>query len=271
LDDAYLGRGRPLGQARVLWEIGADGCDVRELRSRLELDSGYVSRLLRALESSGLVRVEPSAADGRVRIARLTDLGVAERALLDERSDELAASILEPLSERQRERLVAAMDEVSRLLDAAAVRIAVVDPGTADAQYCLGEYFAELGRRFDGGFDHSRSISAENHELTLPAGLLLMATLHGEPVGCGGLKFHGDEPAEVKRMWVSPTARGLGVGRRLLVELEREASAHQAPAVRLETNRSLVEAIAMYRAAGYQEVPAFNSEPYAHHWFEKTL
>jgi DNA-binding MarR family transcriptional regulator len=271
LDDAYLGRGRPLGQARVLWEIGPDGCDVRELRSRLELDSGYVSRLLRALEASGLARVEPSDADGRVRIARLTELGVAERELLDERSDELAASILEPLSARQRERLVAAMDEVSRLLDAAAVRVAVVDPGTADAHYCLGEYFAELGRRFEGGFDHSRSISADNHELTLPAGLLLMATLHGEPVGCGGLKFHGDEPAEIKRMWVSPTARGLGLGRRLLVELEREAGAHRAPAVRLETNRNLVEAIAMYRAAGYQEVPAFNSEPYAHHWFEKAL
>ncbi|MGW6280986.1 bifunctional helix-turn-helix transcriptional regulator/GNAT family N-acetyltransferase [Kribbella sp. NPDC055071] len=271
LDDAYLGRGRPLGQARVLWEIGPDGCDVRELRNRLELDSGYVSRLLRALEGSGLVRVEPSDADGRVRIARLTALGVAERELLDERSDELAASILEPLSARQQERLVAAMDEVSRLLDAAAVRVAVVDPGTAEAQYCVGEYFAELGRRFDGGFDHSRSISAENHELTSPAGLLLMATLHGEPVGCGGLKFHGDEPAEIKRMWVSPTVRGLGLGRRLLVELEREAGAHGAPAVRLETNRNLVEAIAMYRAAGYQEVPAFNNEPYAHHWFAKAL
>jgi ribosomal protein S18 acetylase RimI-like enzyme len=206
-----------------------------------------------------------------VRIARLTKKGVAERELLDQRSDELAASILEPLSERQRERLVAAMDEVSRLLTASTVRVGVVDPRRPEAQYCVQSYFAELGRRFDAGFDHTRSIPADNAELTLPAGLLLMATLHTEAVGCGGLKLHGDEPAEIKRMWVSPEARGLGLGRRLLTELEREAIAHGAPVVRLETNRNLTEAIALYRAAGYREVPAFNTEPYAHHWFEKSL
>ncbi|MGY4767508.1 GNAT family N-acetyltransferase [Kribbella sp. CWNU-51] len=271
LQEAYLARGRSLGLDRVLWEIGLDGCDVRSLRARLELDSGYLSRLLRSLESSGLVRVERSGGDGRVRIARLTKEGVAEREVLDRRSDELAVSILEPLSARQQERLVAAMDEVSRLLTASMVRVGVVDPRRPEAQYCVQSYFAELGRRFDAGFDHTRSIPADNAELTLPAGLLLMATLHTEPVGCGGLKLHGAEPAEIKRMWVSPEARGLGLGRRLLTELEREAIAHGAPAVRLETNRNLTEAIALYRAAGYREVPAFNTEPYAHHWFEKSL
>jgi DNA-binding MarR family transcriptional regulator/GNAT superfamily N-acetyltransferase len=271
LNDAYLSRDRPLGQARVLWEIGPEGCDVRSLRARLDLDSGYLSRLLRSLEGAGLVRVESSDDDGRVRIARLTARGVAERDLLDERSDELAASILEPLSERQQERLVAAMDEVSRLLVASMVRVEVVDPRRADAQYCVESYFAELGRRFDAGFDPARSISADHDELTPPAGLLLVATLHTEPVGCGGLKLHGDEPAEIKRMWVSPEARGLGLGRRLLAELERKAIAYGAPVVRLETNRTLAEAIALYRAAGYREVPAFNTEPYAHHWFEKSL
>ena len=271
LQEAYLARGRSLGLDRVLWEIGLDGCDVRSLRARLDLDSGYLSRLLRSLESGGLVQVERSGGDGRVRIARLTRNGVAEREVLDRRSDELAVSILEPLSEPQRERLVAAMDEVSRLLTASMVRVGVVDPRRPDAQYCVQSYFAELGRRFDAGFDRTRSISADNAELTLPAGLLLMATLHTEPVGCGGLKLHGAEPAEIKRMWVSPEARGLGLGRRLLTELEREAIAHGAPAVRLETNRNLTEAIALYRAAGYREVPAFNTEPYAHHWFEKSL
>ena len=271
LQEAYLARGRSLGLDRVLWEIGLDGCDVRSLRARLDLDSGYLSRLLRSLERSGLVQVERSGGDGRVRIARLTKEGVAEREVLDRRSDELAVSVLEPLSERQQERLVAAMDEVSRLLTASMVRVGVVDPRRPEARYCVQSYFAELGRRFDAGFDRTRSISADNAELTLPAGLLLMATLHTEPVGCGGLKLHGAEPAEIKRMWVSPEARGLGLGRRLLTELEREAIAHGAPAVRLETNRNLTEAIALYRAAGYREVPAFNTEPYAHHWFEKSL
>lgn len=271
LQEDYLARGRPLGEDRVLWEIGADGCDVRTLRARLDLDSGYMSRLLRSLTSAGLVQVEPSAADARVRMARLTKRGLAERGVLDSRSDDLAASILEPLDERQRARLTEAMDEVTRLLTASMVRVEVVDPRLPVAQYCLNAYFEELGRRFETGFDPARSISADHAELTLPAGLLLVATLRSEPVGCGALKLHGAEPAEIKRMWVSPDARGLGLGRRLLAELERTAAAHGATAVRLETNHNLKEAIALYRSSGFTEVPAFNTEPYAHHWFEKSL
>ena len=271
LDDAFLSRDRPLGQARLLWEIGPDGCDVRRLRSRLDLDSGYLSRLLRALEQDGLAVVEPSQADGRVRIARLTVQGRAERDVLDERSDDAAVSILDPLSARQRTRLVTAMAEVERLLVASAVRIAECDPRHPDARSCLRAYFGELARRFDGGFDPARSISAGDDELTPPAGLLLVATLHGEPVGCGALKFHGDGPAEVKRMWVSPAHRGLGLGRRILAELEARAAAGGARAFRLETNHALAEAIALYRDAGYREVAAFSDEPYAHHWFEKAL
>jgi DNA-binding MarR family transcriptional regulator/GNAT superfamily N-acetyltransferase len=271
LDDAFLSRGRPLGQARVLWEIGPDGSDVRALRSRLDLDSGYLSRLLRSLEAGGLVAVEPSPADRRVRIARLTDRGVIERAELDRLSDDAAAEILRPLSSGQRSRLVAAMAEVERLLAASAVRIAGCDPRRPEARFCLQAYFGELSRRFDSGFDPARSISAEDDELTPPAGLLIVATLHGEPVGCGALKFHDGAPAEIKRMWVAPAARGIGLGRRLLADLEERAARSGAGRVRLETNGALAEAIALYRSAGYHEVPAFSDEPYAHHWFEKRL
>src|SRR5207249_7980251 len=98
LDDEFLTRGRPLGQARVLWEIGPDGRDVRDLRGRLDLDSGYLSRLLRALERDGLITVEVNEADGRLRTARLTGAGRAERAELDRRSDQAAASMLGPLT-----------------------------------------------------------------------------------------------------------------------------------------------------------------------------
>ena len=270
LQDHYLSRRLPLGEARLLWEIG-DGCDVRELRSRLDLDSGYLSRLLRSLEKSGLVSVRPSEADRRVRTARLTARGRRERAVLDARSDELAQSFLEPLSESQRERLVAAMGEVERLLTAGLVRVDVVDPETEAARSCLGEYYAELGRRFDDGFDHAVSLAATPEQLRLPAGLFVVASLHTRPVGCGALKFHGRRPAELKRMWVAPEARGLGLGRRLLSELEALAREHGVRTVRLETNKNLTEAIALYRSAGYREVPAFNSERYAHHWFEKRL
>jgi len=274
LDDAFLARGRPLGQARVLWEIGRDGRDVRDLRARLDLDSGYLSRLLRALERDGLVTVEVNEADGRIRTARLTAAGGAERAELDRLSDDAATSLLGPLSERQRGRLVVAMAEVERLLTASAIVTGVRDPTDPDARRCLRAYVEELSGRFDDGFDPARSISAADHEMTPPAGLFLVAMLHGEPAGCGALKFHPGAPAEaagIKRMWVSPAVRGLGLGRRLLAELEAHAAERGVRVLRLETNRTLTEAISLYRAAGYREVPAFNDEPYAHHWFEKAI
>jgi DNA-binding MarR family transcriptional regulator/GNAT superfamily N-acetyltransferase len=271
LNDAFLARGRPLGQARVLWEIGPAGCDVRLLRSRLDLDSGYLSRLLRSLEADGLIVVEPSGADGRVRTARLTEGGQAERAVLDERADDVAATILGPLSAGQRTRLVTAMAEVERLFVASAIRIGECDPRHPDARSAARAYYSELSQRFDSGFDPSRSLTATEDELSPPAGLLLVATRYGEPVGCGGIKLHASAPAELKRMWVAPEVRGLGLGRRLLAELEALAANAGVAAIRLETNGTLDEAIGLYRSAGYREVPAFNDEPYAHHWFEKPL
>ena len=271
LNETFLSRGRPLGQARLLWEIGQHGSDIRLLRARLDLDSGYLSRLLRSLESDGLAVVERSRADGRVRTARLTARGMAERAVLDRLSDVAAAGLLGPLSDRQRARLVTAMAEVERLLTASAIQVGVSDPRHPPARACMQAYFEELARRFDDGFDPARSISADDEELSPPAGLLLLATLHGEPVGIGALKFHDNGPPDIKRMWVAAAVRGLGLGRRLLADLEARAAQHGARTVRLETNRTLAEAIGLYRSAGYREVPAFNDEPYAHRWFEKDL
>src|SRR5262245_16433728 len=142
LSDSFLGRRRPMGEARLLWEIGPDGAEVRALRKRLDLDSGYVSRLLRALEADGLVTVEASEADRRKRFARLTPAGLAEHDVLDDRSDDVARSFLEPLSASQRERLVGAMDTVQRMLTAALVDIRPVDPTHPDARRCIASYFA---------------------------------------------------------------------------------------------------------------------------------
>ena len=244
---------------------------MRLLRSRLDLDSGYLSRLLRRLEGDGLIVVEPSGEDKRVRIVRLRNAGHAERELLDRRSDELAWSLLEPLDERQRARLVEAMGVVERLLTAGLVVMRIENPTTAAARFCVHSYFAELDARFDGGFDPDRSISAEAGELLEPHGLLLVARLRDEPIGCGALKLHGPDPVEIKRMWIAPAARGLGLGRRLLDDLEQHARQRGATVARLETNRALTEAISLYRSAGYVEVPPFNAEPYADHWFERAL
>jgi DNA-binding MarR family transcriptional regulator/GNAT superfamily N-acetyltransferase len=271
LNDRFLARDRSLGEARLLWEIGAEGRDVRSLRAQLELDSGYLSRLLRSLESSGLVAVGHKDSDKRVRIARLTRKGKAERAVLERRADELATGLIAPLGATQRVRLVAAMADVERLLTASMVEVAPIDPSHPNARHCLHAYFTELDRRFDTGFDPALSIPADDQQMRLPAGLFLVATLHAKPIGSGALKFHDNAPAELKRMWVDESVRGLGVGRRLLSELEGHAAKHGVRTLRLETNKTLVEAISLYRSDGYTEVAAFNDEPYAHHWFEKQL
>jgi DNA-binding MarR family transcriptional regulator/GNAT superfamily N-acetyltransferase len=271
LEDGYLDRGRPLGASRVLWEIDEDGTDLRALRARLGLDSGYLSRLVRSLEQDGLVALEPSPNDKRVRAVRITRAGRAERKVLDRRSDELAESLLAPLTEVQRDRLVGAMEVVELLLVAGLVDVQIEDPRSPAARFCIESYFGELETRFDGGFDPSRSISADAAELTEPAGLLLVARLRDEPIGCGALKLHNRKPAEIKRMWIASAARGLGVGKRILAELEQHARQRGVRRVRLETNKTLREAMSLYRSSGYTEVDPFNDEPYAHHWFEKRL
>jgi DNA-binding MarR family transcriptional regulator/GNAT superfamily N-acetyltransferase len=270
LKDNFLNRGRPLGEARLLYEIGRNYAEIRNLRARLELDSGYVSRLLRSLERQGLVKAQPAANDGRVRRVTLTRKGLREVAELDRRSNAFAKSLLAPLSAVQRDRLIAAMVEVERLMRASAVQIKTEAPDSTDARWCLEEYFRELADRFKAGFDPAKSISANAGELTPPAGAFVIARLGRQPIGCGALKVTGRNIGEVKRMWVCTDARGLGVGRRILETLEALAREFGLSTLRLETNRTLKEAQTLYRKCGYLEVKRFNDEPYAHHWFEKA-
>jgi DNA-binding MarR family transcriptional regulator/N-acetylglutamate synthase-like GNAT family acetyltransferase len=271
LEESYLRRGRPLGQARLLHEIGPDGLEVRSLRDRLKLDSGYVSRLLRALEGQGLVETQSGKGDGRVRRAVLTPKGRAERDTYDALSDDLAASFLAPLDPGQRERLVSAMAEVERLLRAGAVELRLEAADSPAAQSCLEQYFKELAERFEVGFDPARSNSASVAEMTPPAGFFMVAWLDGQPAGCGALKVSDALTGEIKRMWTSQSSRGLGIARKVLRSLEEKAREVGLARLHLETNRTLTEAQALYRREGYEEVAPFNSEPYAHHWFEKRL
>ena len=153
LDDSFLDLGRPFGEARLLYEIGPDGAEIRDLRARMGLDSGYVSRLLRGLERQGLIRTKPSDADGRVRVARLTDAGRVVYADVDRAGDTFAAEVLAPLTPAERTRLVAAMNDVEKLMRAFAIRIGPESAAGADAQTCLKNYFTEIAARFDDGFD----------------------------------------------------------------------------------------------------------------------
>jgi DNA-binding MarR family transcriptional regulator/GNAT superfamily N-acetyltransferase len=272
LNDRFLSLDRPLAMSRLLWEIGTEGGEIVMLRARLGIDSGQLSRMLRALERDELVTVTPSAADARVRVARLTSKGLAERAILDERSDEVAASILEPLDDAQRDELVTAMRTVERLLATSLVDLRQADPASPDAQRCLRAYVTELNRRApQRGFDPSKGATAEPHEVRPPRGAFVVAYRRGEPVGCGAVKHQPHDVTDIKRMWVAESARGLGLGRRLLEHLERLAREHGSREAHLETSDVLPEAIALYRSAGYVEVPPFNDEPFADRWFTKPL
>ena len=152
-----------------------------------------------------------------------------------------------------------------------AIDVRAENPASPAAQWCLEQYFTELAARFDNGFDAARSNPASPEEMTPPAGFFVVAWLDGTAVGCGALKVGNEGAGEVKRMWTAPRARGLGIARRILRRLEAQARDMGLTRLRLETNRTLTEAQSLYRAEGYQEVEPFNSEPYAHHWFEKRL
>jgi len=271
LEVDYLRRGRPLAEARLLFEIGADGADVRALRSKLGLDSGYLSRLLQSLSAQELIAIAKGEEDGRRRRVSLTRKGSAERAAYDRLSDNLAESMLDPLDGSQQNRLLAAMGEVERLIRAASVKVAAEAPDTADARLCLSTYFSELAARFETGFDAGADDSARVEDMAPPSGLFVIARLDGDAVGCGGFKRVDRATGEIKRVWTAPSARGLGVGRRMLRALEAAAREAGLKTLRLDTNRALTEAHALYRSEGYREIARFNDNPYAHHWFEKRL
>jgi DNA-binding MarR family transcriptional regulator/predicted GNAT family N-acyltransferase len=272
LSDDYLSRGRPLGEARLIFEVGAaGGTDLGRLRSMLGLDSGYMSRLLRSLEAQEMVEVRRKVGDGRAREVIPTAKGRKEFTAYDSRSAKLAQSVLSPLNEAQRERLVAAMAEVEQLIRASFVTIAEESPRSADGRWCREQYFAELAQRFDGGFDIATGDPSDSADLLPPSGSFVVARLEGEPVGCGGLKTLDAGTGEIKRVWTTRSARGIGVAGRIMQWLEQRAREMGFSVVRLDTNKSLTEAQALYRKLGYREIGRYNDNPYASHFFEKRL
>lgn len=269
LDTSFLGRGRSLGAARVLNAIGRGRTDVAALRDDLALDSGLMSRLLRALEAEGLVETRAHPEDARRRVANLTEAGRAEYLAYEELSDARAEAILE--RHPKPDTLLAAMDLVATALGHDRIVIEAVDPRGAPARECLSQYYGELARRFDRGFDVTLSRDPDARDMVHPRGAFLLAMSDGAAVGCVGLKGTGGSMGEVKRLWVSPAARGLGLSHRLMAAVEAEAGALSMTTLRLDTNRSLSEALGLYRNSGWTEIERFNDDPYPDIFFEKHL
>lgn len=271
LDDHYLGQDRPLGEARLLFEIAESpaGVSLRELRSRLGLDAGYLSRMAKALEAQGMVRIAVHPDDNRLRMVELTPAGHVELKEQQRRANALVAHLLGGLTDRQRADLTEAMTTTRRLLRLAAITVDLVDGASEDARACLDAYAADIDDRFPEGFDPSDLVRPE--EVSGDAGAFFVAYEEGRPVGCGALRRLEDGVGEIRHVWVHPDARRLGLARRILDALEREGRRRAFDVVRLDTHAVLTEAQAMYRACGYREIPAYVDHVYAHHWFEKRL
>lgn len=269
LDHSFLGRGRPLGQARVLHAIDHFSPDLAEIRHHLNLDKAVLSRALKALESEGLISLETDTTDARRRCAHLTDAGKAEAAAYNALSDQQAQALL--ARHPRPEALLAAMDLVASALAADRLEIQETDPRSDPALYCLQSYYAELEARFDRGFDVSLSADPEAEDMLPPRGAFYVALSDGLPQGCIGLKGTDKGYSEIKRLWVAPSARGLGLAQRLMALCEDTARSLGVEVLRLDTNSALPEAAALYRKLGWQEIDRFNEDPYPDLFFEKQL
>ena len=270
LDTSFLGRGRPLGAARVLQLVRTEGTDVATIRDRLGLDSGLTSRFLRSLEREGLIDTATDPDDRRRRVARLTAKGQAEMAAYEAIGHDRAAGLLARAGTRAAE-LVAAMDLIATLLNRDQLQIRESDPDSPAALACQRAYFDEILARVaiarpeyfplpDPGADSYRP----------PQGRFLVAWSDDMPVGCVGLRALDGSTAEVKRLWVDASARGMGLSRRLMAAIEAEARAMGYNRLRLDTNSALTEAIALYRATGWTDIPPYTTPP-ADVWMEKPL
>lgn len=258
-----------MGAARVLNAIGIGYDKVSDLRAFLKLDTGLLSRLLRGLEDEGLVETRPNPNDRRGRIASLTARGQEEFDTYETLSNERAANILK--RHKSARRLLEAMDVVTITLSREDIVFEEVAYSSDIARQCMNAFAAELSERLNLDFDLKKSGDPELSQMQPPIGTFVVARLGDMPVGCVGVKGSGGTLAEIKRMWILPAARGLGLATRLMTTAETAARTLGIDTLRLDTNTTLFEAVSLYKSMGWTEIDRFNDDPYPDIFFEKSL
>lgn len=265
-----------LPQVRLLYEIAhappGEPLSASEIGTMLRLDPGYVSRLIGGLEAEGLIARAPSASNAKRLVLSLTQKGREVFAGLDAASANEVAALLAPLSARERRELVGAMTRIRQILgDQPEDRTFVLrDPEPGDmgwivhrqARLYAEEYgwdatyealIAEIVGRFASRFDPGSE-------------RCWVAERQGEVVGSVFLMREDETTARLRLLYVEPSARGIGLGRRLVEECLRFARARGYGRIVLWTNDVLVSARKIYKAAGFRLV---REEP--HHSFGKDL
>lgn len=270
LETSYLGRGRPLGAARVLQLVRPDGTDIAEIRQRLDLNSGLLSRLLRSLEAESLLVVETDPADRRRRIARLTPAGLAEQQAYEKLGYEKATQMLARAGARQRS-VIAAMDLIATVMLQDHVELRDADPDDPAAIACLTAYYQLLAEKIAGVTPDMLTLPlSDAAKYRPPHGAFLIAWSDDLPVGCVSLRPLEPGVAEVKRLWIDPVARGQGLGRRLMRALKSRARELGFAHLKLDSNAALTEALALYRSDGWTEIAPYTGFP-ANVWLGKRL
>jgi DNA-binding MarR family transcriptional regulator/GNAT superfamily N-acetyltransferase len=275
LRDGLLATPYPLPEARILFELGRRGTiDAADLRRVLDLDGGYLSRLLARLEAQDLVARERSPDDGRRQRLELTAAGRAAYATLDERSAAEIGALLDELDEADRDRLLAAMDTIRDVLDAAPRSPGFVlrPPRAGDFGWVVhrhGTLYAEHG--WDTGFEAlvARVVADYATDNDPAREAAWIAEAGGRPVGSIFCVRNDDETAQLRLLLVEPGTRGMGVGSALVdacIAFAREAGYRR---VRLWTNSSLGAARRIYQRAGFRLVGEETGEKFGQDFTEQ--
>jgi DNA-binding MarR family transcriptional regulator/GNAT superfamily N-acetyltransferase len=277
LRDGLLRTPHSLTEARVLYELGQrELTEVADLRREMDIDAGFLSRLLARLQSHGLVARERSPGDARRQRVRRTVDGAAAYAELDRRSAEEIGAVLDALSEDDQQRLVAAMDTVRDVLTQAPAAVGFVlrGPQPGDLGWIVQRHGALYAQHY--GWDESfealvgRIVSdyAEAHDPRREAAWI--AEVDGEPAGCVLCVRREDDVAQLRLLLVDPRARGRGIGARLVDECLRFARRAGYARITLWTNDVLHEARRIYERAGFELVGSAPHHSFGHDLVEQT-
>jgi len=276
LRDGLLRTPHSLTEARVLYELGQrEVTEVADLRREMDIDAGFLSRLLARLEREGLVARERSAEDARRQRIRLTEDGSDAYAELDRRSADEIGAVLGALSEDDQRRLVAAMSVVQHVMgEAAPTGFVLRAPHPGDLGWIVQRHGALYAQQY--GWDESfealvAQIVAEyarDHDPRREAAWI--AEVDGEPAGCVLCVRREDDVAQLRLLLVEPRARGRGVGARLIEECLRFARHAGYARITLWTNDVLHEARRLYERAGFELVESAPHHSFGHDLVEQT-
>lgn len=264
LNERFLASDYSLPQLRILYEIAnakpSTPPSARELGNILRMDTGYLSRIVSGLENQGLIERTPSPENAKRLALTLTDKGREVFAGLDAASAEEVAALLTPLSDADRRQLVGAMQRIRRLLgDTSDDRTFILrDPESGDLGWITHKQGVLYAKEFDWDWTYEATVAEIVGQFAkdfVPGKeKCWIAEREGEIVGSVFLVRQDDETSKLRLLYVDETARGLGLGRRLVDECIRFARANGYKRMTLWTTNAQVSARRIYEAAGFRRI-----------------